>query len=39
MTEKIDQLKNITRELLDAIGEDINREGLVRTPHRGGPGY
>lgn len=34
MTEKIDQLKNITRDLLDAIGEDINREGLVRTPHR-----
>lgn len=34
MTKKLDQLENITRDLLDTIGEDPNREGLVRTPHR-----
>ena len=27
-------LENNYRDLLQRVGEDINREGLVRTPHR-----
>lgn len=34
MTEKIDQLEKITKELLEIIGEDSQREGLVKTPQR-----
>ena len=34
MTEKFDQLENNNRELLKLIGEDPQREGLVKTPNR-----
>jgi GTP cyclohydrolase I len=34
MTEKIDQLEKITKKLLEIIGEDSQREGLVKTPQR-----
>ncbi|MEA1882104.1 MAG: GTP cyclohydrolase I FolE [Candidatus Marinimicrobia bacterium] len=34
MTTKYDQLEKITRELLETIGEDPGREGLVKTPQR-----
>ncbi|HCI15752.1 MAG: GTP cyclohydrolase I FolE [Candidatus Marinimicrobia bacterium] len=34
MTEKFDQLEANNRELLDLIGEDSQREGLVKTPNR-----
>ncbi|MBC8346360.1 MAG: GTP cyclohydrolase I FolE [Candidatus Marinimicrobia bacterium] len=34
MTEKFDQLEANNRELLDLIGEDPQREGLVKTPNR-----
>ncbi len=32
--KKLEQIENITRQLLTEIGEDPEREGLVRTPHR-----
>ncbi|MBT5994699.1 MAG: GTP cyclohydrolase I FolE [Candidatus Marinimicrobia bacterium] len=34
MTEKFDQLEANNSELLDLIGEDSQREGLVKTPNR-----
>ena len=34
MTEKFDQLENNNRELLKLMGEDPQREGLVKTPNR-----
>lgn len=34
MTEQIDRLEEISKELLELIGEDPAREGLVRTPSR-----
>ena len=34
MTEKFDQLEANNRELLELIGEDPQREGLVKTPNR-----
>ena len=34
MTEKFDQLEANNRELLELIGEDPKREGLVKTPNR-----
>ena len=34
MTEKFDQLETNNRELLKLIGEDPQREGLVKTPNR-----
>jgi len=34
MTQKFDKLEKITRELLETIGEDPTREGLVKTPIR-----
>ncbi len=34
MTEKFDQLEANNRELLDLIGENSQREGLVKTPNR-----
>ena len=34
MTEKFDQLETNNRELLELIGEDPQREGLVKTPNR-----
>ena len=30
----MDKLKEITTELLKQIGEDVNREGLIKTPAR-----
>ena len=30
----MDKIKEITKELLLEIGEDPNREGLIKTPHR-----
>jgi GTP cyclohydrolase I len=30
----LDRIANAYRELLQSIGEDIDREGLLRTPHR-----
>ena len=34
MTININKIEDITADLLETIGEDVNREGLVRTPHR-----
>ena len=34
MTEKFDQLETNNRELLKLIGENPQREGLVKTPNR-----
>lgn len=31
---KIDQLEDLIRELIEQIGENPDREGLVKTPHR-----
>ena len=32
MTNNYDRLESITKELLQLIGEDVNREGLIKTP-------
>ena len=34
MTNNYDRLESITKELLQLIGEDVNREGLIKTPTR-----
>ena len=34
MDNKIDKIKSLTLELLDLIGEDLNREGIKKTPLR-----
>ena len=34
MTNNYDRLESITKELLQLIGEDVNREGLIKTPNR-----
>ena len=34
MTKQFDQLEKITRNLIETIGEDPNREGLLKTPKR-----
>ena len=34
MTKKFDQLEKITKNLIETIGEDPNREGLKKTPKR-----
>ena len=34
MKDKIDDISKITKELITSIGEDLNREGLERTPMR-----
>ncbi len=31
---KLDQIEDLIRELIEQIGEDPEREGLVKTPHR-----
>ena len=33
-TEKIEQLKNHYESILSLLGEDVNREGLLKTPER-----
>ena len=30
----ISKIEKITKQLLTEIGEDPNREGLIKTPHR-----
>lgn len=34
MSEKIEKLSNLTKSLIETIGEDPNREGLIKTPLR-----
>jgi len=34
MKDKIDDIQRITEELINSIGEDPNREGLLKTPLR-----
>ena len=34
MTKKFDQLEKITKNLIETIGEDPYREGLLKTPQR-----
>lgn len=34
MTRKVDRMSRAVRELLECLGEDPEREGLVKTPHR-----
>ena len=34
MSEKIEKLADLTKSLIKTIGEDPNREGLVKTPQR-----
>ena len=34
MTNNYDKLESLTKELLQLIGEDVNREGLIKTPTR-----
>ena len=31
----VNKIEEITKQLLKEIGEDPNREGLIKTPHRG----
>jgi GTP cyclohydrolase IA len=32
--EQIEKLSNLYKTILEDLGEDVNREGLVKTPHR-----
>ena len=34
MTNNYDKLESLTKELLQLIGEDVSREGLIKTPIR-----
>ncbi|SVB35499.1 uncharacterized protein METZ01_LOCUS188353 [marine metagenome] len=34
MTNNYDRLESLTKELLELIGEDVSREGLLKTPSR-----
>ena len=39
MTEKIDHIVKLTKDLLKTIGEDPEREGLLKTPKRVGKAW
>ena len=39
MTEKIDHIEKLTKDLLKTIGEDPKREGLLKTPKRVGKAW
>jgi len=39
MTEKIDHIEKLTKDLLKTIGEDPEREGLLKTPKRVGKAW
>ncbi len=34
-----DKIEKATKDILEAIGEDIHREGLIKTPHRVAKAY
>lgn len=36
---QLDRIEHLTRELLEAMGEDPSREGLIDTPHRVAQAY